>query len=44
MAKLRFFGVKNMAEYGAFNLGLKIRIEMNFHKLLVIEDLNLLIY
>ena len=43
-AKLRFYCTNNMVEYEACILGLKMAINMNVHKLLVIGDLDLLIH
>ena len=43
-AKLRFNCINNMAEYEACGLGLKMVIDMNVHKLLVIGDSDLLIH
>ncbi|XP_069152640.1 uncharacterized protein [Solanum lycopersicum] len=42
-AKLQFSSTNNMVEYEACILGLKMAINMNVHKLLVIGDLDLLI-
>ncbi|XP_070055962.1 uncharacterized protein [Nicotiana tomentosiformis] len=43
-AKLRFPCTNNMAEYKACILGLRLAIDMNVHKLLVIGDSDLLVH
>ena len=43
-AKLRFNCINNMAEHEASVLGLKMVIDMNIHKLLVIGDSDMLIH
>ena len=43
-AKLQFNSTNNMAKYEACILGLKMTIDMNVHKLLVIGELDLLIH
>ena len=43
-AKLRFPYTKNMAEFEACILGLKMAIDMNLQELLVIGDSDLLIH
>ena len=44
MSKLRFNCTKNMSEYEACILGLKMAIDMNVYELLVIGDSDLLIH
>ncbi|XP_070031137.1 uncharacterized protein [Nicotiana tomentosiformis] len=43
-AKLRFPYTNNMEEYEAYILGLRLAIDMNVQKLLVIGDFDLLVY